>query len=73
MSLVYTLPPCLEIHFNKHQHEGFPGVFLFTCYEPFHPCYMPVNLHFMTLTVSGEGKGKAIPLQAWTGPEGSRR
>ena len=20
-----------------------------------------------------EGKGKAIPLQAWTGPEGSRR
>jgi hypothetical protein len=21
----------------------------------------------------GEGKGKAIPLQAWTGPEGSRR
>jgi hypothetical protein len=22
---------------------------------------------------SGKGKGKAIPLQAWTGPEGSRR
>jgi len=21
----------------------------------------------------GRGKGKAIPLQAWTGPEGSRR
>jgi hypothetical protein len=21
----------------------------------------------------GKGKGKAIPLQAWTGPEGSRR
>jgi len=21
----------------------------------------------------GQGKGKAIPLQAWTGPEGSRR
>jgi len=21
----------------------------------------------------GNGKGKAIPLQAWTGPEGSRR
>ena len=23
--------------------------------------------------VNGKGKGKAIPLQAWTGPEGSRR
>jgi len=23
--------------------------------------------------VQGKGKGKAIPLQAWTGPEGSRR
>ena len=22
---------------------------------------------------SGKGKGKAIPLQAWTGPEGSRK
>jgi hypothetical protein len=22
---------------------------------------------------TGKGKGKAIPLQAWTGPEGSRR
>jgi len=21
----------------------------------------------------GKGKGKAIPIQAWTGPEGSRR
>ena len=25
------------------------------------------------LRVKGKGKGKAIPLQAWTGPEGSRR
>jgi len=23
--------------------------------------------------IRGKGKGKAIPLQAWTGPEGSRR
>ena len=23
--------------------------------------------------LNGKGKGKAIPLQAWTGPEGSRR
>ena len=25
------------------------------------------------LPYMGKGKGKAIPLQAWTGPEGSRR
>jgi len=24
-------------------------------------------------SIYGKGKGKAIPLQAWTGPEGSRR
>jgi len=22
---------------------------------------------------NGKGKGKAVPLQAWTGPEGSRK
>jgi len=25
------------------------------------------------LRMCSEGKGKAIPLQSWTGPEGSRR
>jgi len=25
------------------------------------------------LNIHGKGKGKAVPLQAWTGPEGSRR
>jgi hypothetical protein len=25
------------------------------------------------VSIYTEGKGKAIPLQAWTGPEGSRR
>jgi len=30
------------------------------------------RLNFVTVTVTN-GKGKAIPLQAWTGPEGSRR
>jgi len=25
------------------------------------------------MTYTHKGKGKAIPLQAWTGPEGSRR
>jgi hypothetical protein len=28
-----------------------------------------LTLQFLTV----KGKGKAIPLQAWTGPEGSRR
>jgi len=27
----------------------------------------------MFLILYSKGKGKAIPLQAWTGPEGSRR
>jgi len=27
----------------------------------------------LPLTEMSKGKGKAIPLQAWTGPEGSRR
>ena len=26
-----------------------------------------------TYNVNGKGKGKAVPLQAWTGLEGSRR
>jgi len=25
------------------------------------------------IPVVGKGKGKAVPLQAWTGPEGSRK
>ena len=27
----------------------------------------------LVVTVLGKGKGKAAPLQAWTGPEGSRK
>jgi hypothetical protein len=27
----------------------------------------------LTINIEGKGKGKAIPLQAWTGPEGFRR
>jgi hypothetical protein len=27
----------------------------------------------MTELVNSKGKGKALPLQAWTGPQGSRR
>jgi hypothetical protein len=29
--------------------------------------------HKFWLRLLGKGKGKAIPLQAWTGPQGSRR
>jgi len=28
---------------------------------------------FILFTLNGKGKGKAIPLQAWAGPDGSRR
>ena len=31
------------------------------------------SLHHIFLLRQGEGKGKAVPLQAWTGPEGSRK
>jgi len=31
-------------------------------------------IHFLTVELChGKGKGKAVPLQAWTGPEGSRK
>ena len=29
--------------------------------------------HDHDIKTANKGKGKAIPLQAWTGPEGSRR
>jgi hypothetical protein len=31
------------------------------------------HLHSFPVRKIKEGKGKAIPLQAWTGPEGSRK
>ena len=31
------------------------------------------SLFILTYIRKGKGKGKAIPLQAWAGPEGSRR
>jgi len=40
-----------------------------TQYEPKHVGYM-VNLKSYK---SGKGKGKAVPLRAWTCPEGSRK
>jgi hypothetical protein len=30
-------------------------------------------VYIVISSLEGKGKGKAIPLQAWTGPEGSRR
>ena len=36
--------------------------------------YSAVNMHaFSTCVLSAYGKGKAAPLQAWSGPEGSRK
>jgi hypothetical protein len=32
-----------------------------------------MHIFLILFVVKGKGKGKAIPLQAWTGPEGSRR
>ena len=39
------------------------------------PKYFSANNLFGNTTTTGSSseKGKAIPLQAWTGPEGSRR
>ena len=31
------------------------------------------EITYLLATLICKGKGKAIPLQAWTGPEGSRR
>jgi hypothetical protein len=31
------------------------------------------GLHFSHMYSKGKGKGKAVPLQAWSGPEGSRK
>ena len=46
-----------EMCYNRSIHRNITDV-----YEPFCGC-----------KILGKGKGKAIPLQAWTGPEGSRR
>jgi hypothetical protein len=32
-----------------------------------------ISLHKYPVYLLGKGKGKAIPLQAWSGPEGSRK
>jgi hypothetical protein len=43
------------------------------------PCIKDVSTNFFNCTMShlntvnGKGKGKAIPLQSWTAPEGSSR
>jgi hypothetical protein len=57
----------------------------FVCHLKTHPCDDSINNlkrsrkyrisepHTLFLTVFLVSKGKAIPLEAWTGPEGSRR
>jgi len=34
--------------------------------------FLPRNDRQFIMAVKGEGKGKAVPLQAWSGPEGYR-
>jgi hypothetical protein len=39
-----------------------------------YPRNMPsVHTKYLTNMLSKKGKGKAVPLQAWSGPEGSRK
>jgi len=33
---------------------------------------MVMMMMIIIIIIKGTGKGKAVPLQAWTGPEGSR-
>jgi hypothetical protein len=32
-----------------------------------------MHVHKYEKKIKGKGKGKAVPLQAWSGPEGSRK
>ena len=50
----------ISVYFNIRNTLPKSGTFLLG-----HPVYPKLY--------KGKGKGKAIPLQAWTGPEGSRR
>jgi len=53
----------LSIAINQTRHrKGVWGIGLY-----------PNNGNFRDVTIYGKGKGKSVPLQAWTGPEGSRK
>jgi len=39
----------------------------------FNDCHLYASPRSLISYVDIKGKGKAIPLQAWTGPEGSRK
>jgi len=40
---------------------------------PIHSHYSPLPRGQQLATATANKKGKAVPLQAWTGPEGSRK
>jgi len=74
---VKFLSPCTSVNksmFWKWQHFGLS---YYNCINIpiFHTCYMsfPSRPPWSDDRNLCKGKGKAIPLQAWTGPEGSRR
>jgi len=54
----------IHTKYTKIQKKTFPNL-IFAKYV--------ASIGFTTIVFQVKGKGKAIPLQAWTGPEGSRR
>jgi len=74
--MVYELITNIE-HWSNDNDIGKTEVFK---EKPFHNAHFfqhkshaDSNLHHIMKISPFPGKGKAVPLQAWTGPEGSRR
>jgi len=59
------------IFLNK---QGIPySLYFMVAEESTTPCYTQKAFSTRHVTADGKGKGKAVPLQAWIGPEGSRK
>jgi hypothetical protein len=57
-------------YLNKGLHISTVRAYL---YKKMYCVFTPTGLKLFKFAHKCKGKGKAIPLQAWTGPEGSRR
>jgi hypothetical protein len=75
---LYRLRLCIKVHFGGF----FAMLFPIQKRLLYHLSYIPIQTQSLTfsygnlssvVTLSKAKKGKAIPLLAWTGPEGSRR